>query len=67
MTSLVKELYKEQPVLFFYEEKTKELTDALDAAYKPAKSGLAIIDDSKSLQQAQLMSAEIENGVFLLG
>jgi hypothetical protein len=43
------------------------LTDALDAAYKPAKSGLAIIDDSKSLQQAQLMSAEIENGVFLLG
>ena len=36
-------------VLVFYEEKTKELTDALDAAYKPAKSGLAIIDDSKSL------------------
>ena len=67
MTSLVKELYKEQPVLVFYEEKTKELTDALDAAYKPAKSGLAIIDDSKSLQQAQLMSAEIENSVFLLG
>jgi hypothetical protein len=54
-------------VLVFYEEKTKELIDALDAAYKPAKSGLAIIDDSKSLQQAQLMSAEIENGVFLLG
>jgi len=36
-------------VLVFYEEKTKELTDALDAAYKTAKSGLAIIDDSKSL------------------
>ena len=67
LTSLVKELYKEQPVLVFYEEKTKELTDALDAAYKPAKSSLAIIDDSKSLQQAQLVSAEIENGVFLLG
>ena len=47
-------------MLVFYEEKTKELNDALDAAYKPAKNGLAIIDDSKSLQQAQLMSAEIE-------
>ncbi len=54
-------------MLFLYEEKTKELTDALDAAYQPAKSGLAIIEDSKSLQQAQLMSAEIKNGVFLLG
>lgn len=53
-------------MLVFYEEKTKELTDALDAAYKPAKSGLAIIDDSKSLQQAQLMSAELKIASFCL-
>jgi hypothetical protein len=49
LISLVKELHKDQPVLVFYEDKSKELIAALDAAFKPAKSGLAIIDDSKSL------------------
>ena len=67
LTSIVKDLYKDQPVLVFYEDKTRELTNALNSAYKPAKSGLAMIDDSSSLQQAQLMSAEIQNGVFLIG
>ena len=49
LTSLVKGLHKDKPVLVFYEKKSKELIAALDAAFKPAKSGLAIIDDSKSL------------------
>ncbi len=57
---------KRQPVLFFYEEKTKKWTDALDAAFKTAKSRFAIIEDGYSLNQANLISSEIENYVLLI-